>query len=100
MNELGVLAEIESISPNNKFMKMNFRTLSKVYLTNVFKSEGINYGHLVKLNDINDYSFDNPESKSYYEVINSALDKLNALIMDSQSSKDRIVPNKIDYNIF
>lgn len=100
VNELGVLAEIESISPNNKFMKMNFRTLSKVYLTNVFKSEGINYGHLVKLNDINDYSFDNPENKSYYEVINSALDKLNALIMDSQSSKDRIVPNKIDYNIF
>lgn len=98
--EIGVLAEIESIVPNNKYMKMNFRTLSKVYLTDVFKSDGIVYGHLIKLNDENDYSFDNPENITYSGVVKSALDKLNALIMENQSSKDRIEPNTVDYNVF
>lgn len=100
VHEIGILAEIESIVPNNKYMKMNFRTLSKVYLTNVFKNDGIVYGDLIKLNDENDYSFDNPENISYSEVVKSALDKLNALIMESQSSKDRIVPSTVDYNVF
>ena len=98
--EIGVLAEIESIVPNNKYMKMNFRTLSKVYLSDVFKSDGIVYGHLIKLNDENDYSFDNPENITYSGVVKSALDKLNALIMENQSSKDRIEPNTVDYNVF
>ena len=97
--EIGVLAEIESIVPNNKYMKMNFRTLSKVYLSDVFKSDGIVYGHLIKLNDENDYSFDNPENITYSGVVKSALDKLNALIMENQSSKDRIEPNTVDYNV-
>lgn len=100
VHEIGILAEIESIVPNNKYMKMNFRTLSKVYLTNVFKNDGIVYGDLIKLNDENDYSFDNPENITYSEVVKSALDKLNALIMESQSSKDRIVPSTVDYNVF
>ena len=100
VHEKGILAEIESIVPNNKYMKMNFRTLSKVYLTNVFKNDGIVYGDLIKLNDENDYSFDNPENITYSEVVKSALDKLNALIMESQSSKDRIVPSTVDYNVF
>lgn len=100
VHEIGILAEIESIVPNNKYMKMNFRTLSKVYLTNVFKNDGIVYGDLIKLNDENDYSFDNPENITYSEVVKSALDKLNALIMESQSSKDRIVPSTVDYNMF
>ena len=100
VHEIGILAEIESIVPNNKYMKMNFRTLSKVYLTNVFKNDGIVYGDLLKLNDENDYSFDNPENITYSEVVKSALDKLNALIMESQSSKDRIVPSTVDYNVF
>lgn len=100
VHEIGILAEIESIVPNNKYMKMNFRTLSKVYLTNVFKNDGIVYGDLVKLNDDNDYSFDNPENITYSEVVKSALDKLNALIMESQSSKDRIVPSTVDYDVF
>lgn len=100
VHEIGILAEIESIVPNNKYMKMNFRTLSKVYLTNVFKNDGIVYGDLIKLNDDNDYSFDNPENITYSEVVKSALDKLNALIMESQSSKDRIVPSTVDYNVF
>ena len=100
VHEIGILAEIESIVPNNKYMKMNFRTLSKVYLTNVFKNDGIVYGDLIKLNDENDYSFDNPENITYSEVVKSALDKLNALIMESQSSKDRIVPSNVDYNVF
>ena len=100
VHEIGILAEIESIVPNNKYMKMNFRTLSKVYLTNVFKNDGIVYGDLIKLNDENDYSFDNPENITYPEVVKSALDKLNALIMESQSSKDRIVPSTVDYNVF
>lgn len=100
VHEIGILAEIESIVPNNKYMKMNFRTLSKVYLTNVFKNDGIVYGDLIKLNDENDYSFDNPENITYCEVVKSALDKLNALIMESQSSKDRIVPSTVDYNVF
>lgn len=100
VHEIGILAEIESIVPNNKYMKMNFRTLSKVYLTNVFKNDGIVYGDLIKLNDENDYSFDNPENITYSEVVKSALDKLNALIMESQSSKDRIVTSTVDYNVF
>ena len=100
VHEIGILAEIESIVPNNKYMKMNFRTLSKVYLTNVFKNDGIVYGDLIKLNDENDYSFENPENITYSEVVKSALDKLNALIMESQSSKDRIVPSTVDYNMF
>lgn len=100
VHEIGILAEIESIVPNNKYMKMNFRTLSKVYLTNVFKNDGIVYGDLIKLNDENDYSFDNPENITYSEVVKSSLDKLNALIMESQSSKDRIVPSTVDYNVF
>lgn len=100
VHEIGILAEIESIVPNNKYMKMNFRTLSKVYLTNVFKNDSIVYGDLIKLNDENDYSFDNPENITYSEVVKSALDKLNALIMESQSSKDRIVPSTVDYNVF
>ena len=100
VHEIGILAEIESIVPNNKYMKMNFRTLSKVYLTNVFKNDGIVYGDLIKLNDENDYSFDNPENITYSAVVKSALDKLNALIMESQSSKDRIVPSTVDYNVF
>lgn len=100
VHEIGILAEIESIVPNNKYMKMNFRTLSKVYLTNVFKNDGIVYGDLIKINDENDYSFDNPENITYSEVVKSALDKLNALIMESQSSKDRIVPSTVDYNVF
>ena len=100
VHEIGILAEIESIVPNNKYMKMNFRTLSKVYLTNVFKNDGIVYGDLIKLNDENDYSFDNPENITYSEVVKSALDKLNALIMESQSSKDRIVPSTVDYDVF
>lgn len=100
VHEIGILAEIESIVPNNKYMKMNFRTLSKVYLTNAFKNDGIVYGDLIKLNDDNDYSFDNPENITYSEVVKSALDKLNALIMESQSSKDRIVPSTVDYNVF
>ncbi len=100
VHEIGILAEIESIVPNNKYMKMNFRTLSKVYLTNVFKNDGIVYGDLIKLNDENDYSFDNPENITYSEAVKSALDKLNALIMESQSSKDRIVPSNVDYNVF
>lgn len=100
VHEIGILAEIESIVPNNKYMKMNFRTLSKVYLTNVFKNDGIVYGDLIKLNDENDYSFDNPENITYSEVVKSALDKLNALIMESQSSKDRIVPSTVDYSVF
>lgn len=100
VHEIGILAEIESIVPNNKYMKMNFRTLSKVYLTNVFKNDGIVYGDLIKLNDDNDYSFDNPENITYSEVVKSALDKLNALIMESQSSKDRIAPSTVDYNVF
>lgn len=100
VHEIGILAEIESIVPNNKYMKMNFRTISKVYLTNVFKNDGIVYGDLIKLNDQNDYSFDNPENITYSEVVKSALDKLNALIMESQSSKDRIVPSTVDYNMF
>ena len=100
VHEIGILAEIESIVPNNKYMKMNFRTLSKVYLTNVFKNDGIVYGDLIKLNDENDYSFDNPENITYSEVVKSALDKLNALIMESQSSKDRIIPSTVDYNVF
>ena len=100
VHEIAILAEIESIVPNNKYMKMNFRTLSKVYLTNVFKNDGIVYGDLIKLNDENDYSFDNPENITYSEVVKSALDKLNALIMESQSSKDRIVPSTVDYNVF
>lgn len=100
VHEIGILAEIESIVPNNKYMKMNFRTLSKVYLTNVFKNDGIVYGDLIKLNDENDYSFDNPENITYSEVVKSSLDKLNALIMESQSSKDRIIPSAVDYNVF
>ncbi len=100
VHEIGILAEIESIVPNNKYMKMNFRTLTKVYLTNVFKNDGIVYGDLIKLNDENDYSFDNPENITYSEVVKSSLDKLNALIMESQSSKDRIVPSTVDYNVF
>lgn len=100
VHEIGILAEIESIVPNNKYMKMNFRTLSKVYLTNVFKNDGIVYGDLIKLNDENDYSFDNPEIITYSEVVKSALDKLNALIMESQSSKDRIVPSTVNYDVF
>lgn len=100
VHEIGILAEIESIVPNNKYMKMNFRTLSKVYLTNVFKNDGIVYGDLIKLNDENDYSFDNHENITYSEVVKSALDKLNALIMESQSSKDRIVPSTVDYDVF
>lgn len=100
VHEIGILAEIESIVPNNKYMKMNFRTLTKVYLTNVFKNDGIVYGDLIKLNDENDYSFDKPENITYSEVVKSALDKLNALIMESQSSKDRIVPSTVDYNVF
>ena len=100
VHEIGILAEIESIVPNNKYMKMNFRTLSKVYLTNVFKNDGIVYGDLIKLNDENDYSFDNPENITYSEVVKSSLDKLNALIMESQSSKDRIIPSTVDYNMF
>ena len=100
VHEIGILAEIESIVPNNKYMKMNFRTLSKVYLTNVFKNDGIVYGDLIKLNDENDYSFDNPENITYSEVVKSSLDKLNALIMESQSSKDRIIPSTVDYNVF
>ena len=100
VHEIGILAEIESIVPNNKYMKMNFRTLSKVYLTNVFKNDGIVYGDLIKLNDENDYSFDNPENITYSEVVKSSLDKLNALIMESQSSKDRIVPSTVDYDVF
>lgn len=100
VHEIVILAEIESIVPNNKYMKMNFRTLSKVYLTNVFKNDGIVYGDLIKLNDENDYSFDNPENITYSEVVKSALDKLNALIMESQSSKDRIVPSTVDYDVF
>lgn len=100
VHEIGILAEIESIVPNNKYMKMNFRTLTKVYLTNVFKNDGIVYGDLIKLNDENDYSFDNPENITYSEVVKSALDKLNALIMESQSSKDRIVPSTVNYDVF
>ncbi|WP_058260337.1 endopeptidase La [Fenollaria timonensis] len=100
VHEIGILAEIESIVPNNKYMKMNFRTLSKVYLTNVFKNDGIVYGDLIKLNDENDYSFDNPENITYSEVVKSSLDKLNALIMESQSSKDRIAPSTVDYDVF
>lgn len=100
VHEIGILAEIESIVPNNKYMKMNFRTLSKVYLTNVFKNDGIVYGDLIKLNDENDYSFDNPENITFSEVVKSSLDKLNALIMESQSSKDRIIPSTVDYNVF
>ena len=100
VHEIGILAEIESIVPNNKYMKMNFRTLTKVYLTNVFKNDGIVYGDLIKLNDENDYSFDNPENITYSEVVKSSLDKLNALIMESQSSKDRIVPSTVDYDVF
>ena len=100
VHEIGILAEIESIVPNNKYMKMNFRTLSKVYLTNVFKNDGIVYGDLIKLNDENDYAFDNPENITYSEVVKSSLDKLNALIMESQSSKDRIIPSTVDYNMF
>lgn len=100
VHEIGILAEIESIVPNNKYMKMNFRTLSKVYLTNVFKNDGIVYGDLIKLNDENDYSFDNPENITYSEVVKSSLDKLNTLIMESQSSKDRIIPSTVDYNMF
>lgn len=100
VHEIAILAEIESIVPNNKYMKMNFRTLTKVYLTNVFKNDGIVYGDLIKLNDENDYSFDKPENITYSEVVKSALDKLNALIMESQSSKDRIVPSTVDYNVF
>lgn len=100
VHEIGILAEIESIVPNNKYMKMNFRTISKVYLTNVFKNDSIVYGDLIKLNDENDYSFDNPENITYSEVVKSSLDKLNALIMESQSSKDRITPSTVDYNVF
>lgn len=100
VHEIGILAEIESIVPNNKYMKMNFRTLSKVYLTNVFKNDGIVYGDLIKLNDENDYSFDNPENITYSEVVKSALDKLNTLIMESQSIKDRIIPSTVDYDVF
>lgn len=100
IHEIGVLAEIESIMPNNKFMKMNFRTLSKVCISDVFKHEGIAYGNIIRINDSNDYSFDNPENKTYKQVVISALDKLNALILESQSSKDKIVPNTVDYNLF
>ena len=100
VNEIGVLAEIESITPNNKFMKMNFRTLSKVTVSEVFKHDNITYGNIIKINDYNDYSFDNPENKTYAQVVSSSLDKLNALILDSQSSKDKIEASTVDYNLY